>query len=49
MDRTRIAVTGIGMYSSIGNNRMEFWEALIRGDSGAGRQVGCFGGRACTK
>ena len=36
MERTRIAVTGIGMYSSIGNNRSEFWDALIQGESGAG-------------
>jgi len=31
-----IAVTGIGVYSSIGKNRKEFWEALIGGVSGAG-------------
>lgn len=36
MEATRIAVTGIGIYSSIGNNRREFWEALVRGESGAG-------------
>ncbi len=32
----RIAVTGIGVYSPIGNNRREFWNALSEGISGGG-------------
>lgn len=32
-----IVVTGIGVYTSIGQNRKEFWEALTKGVSGAGR------------
>ncbi len=35
MERTRIAVTGIGLYTSIGNNRNDFWNALVNGTSGA--------------
>lgn len=41
METTRIAVTGIGIYSSIGNSRQEFWDALISGESGAGH-IQCF-------
>jgi len=36
MEQTRIAVTGIGVYSAIGNNKKEFWNGLIEGKSGAG-------------
>jgi 3-oxoacyl-[acyl-carrier-protein] synthase II len=31
-----IWVTGIGVYSAVGNNRREFWDALCAGTSGAG-------------
>lgn len=31
----RIAVTGIGVYTAIGNNKNEFWDGLVRGVSGA--------------
>jgi 3-oxoacyl-[acyl-carrier-protein] synthase II len=37
----RIAVTGIGIYSAIGNNRKEFWKALVEGVSG-GSTISCF-------
>ncbi len=30
----RIAVTGIGLYSAVGNNRREFWSSLVEGVSG---------------
>jgi len=36
MEAMRIAVTGIGIYTSIGNNRTDFWKALTEGVSGAG-------------
>ncbi|MFO8063699.1 MAG: beta-ketoacyl-ACP synthase II [Spirochaetota bacterium] len=36
----RIAVTGIGVYSPIGNNRKDFWTALVQGVSGAGPITG---------
>ncbi len=36
METTRIAVTGIGIYSALGNNRKDFWDALSNGVSGAG-------------
>ena len=32
----RIAITGIGIYTAIGNNREEFWDGLVAGRSGAG-------------
>ncbi len=32
----RIAITGIGVYSAIGNNVAEFWDGLSRGVSGGG-------------
>ncbi len=35
MNNERIAVTGVGIYTAIGNNRKEFWSALINGTSGA--------------
>src|SRR6056297_2168360 len=35
MNTTRIAVTGIGIYSAIGNNPRDFWNALVEGKSGA--------------
>ncbi|HDQ14884.1 MAG TPA: beta-ketoacyl-[acyl-carrier-protein] synthase II [Sediminispirochaeta sp.] len=35
METARNAVTGIGIYSSIGNNRHDFWNSLIAGASGA--------------
>jgi 3-oxoacyl-[acyl-carrier-protein] synthase II len=35
MENARIAVTGIGIYSSIGNNRRDFWKSLVDGISGA--------------
>ena len=37
MNPEDIVVTGIGVYTSIGQNRKEFWEALTSGVSGAGR------------
>lgn len=36
MHMPRIWVTGIGVYSAVGNNRREFWTALQEGRSGAG-------------
>ena len=36
MSIKRIWVTGIGVYSAVGNNRREFWDALCAGTSGAG-------------
>jgi len=35
MNSERIAVTGVGIYTAIGNNRKDFWNALIEGTSGA--------------
>ena len=35
MTNERIAVTGIGIYSAVGNNRREFWNSLVDGVSGA--------------
>lgn len=35
MEHNRIAVTGIGIYSAIGNTRKEFWGGLVNGVSGA--------------
>ncbi len=32
----RIAITGIGVYTAIGNSRKEFWDGLVAGRSGAG-------------
>lgn len=37
MRGNKIWVTGIGVYSAIGNNRQEFWDALCAGTSGAGK------------
>lgn len=36
MEKIKIAVTGIGIYTSIGNNRHDFWRSLTEGVSGAG-------------
>ncbi len=36
MEPTRIAITGIGVYSAIGNGREAFWKALVEGISGGG-------------
>ena len=36
MNTSRVAVTGIGVYSSIGNNRKDFWDALVNGTPGGG-------------
>ncbi len=36
MEKIRIAVTGIGIYTAIGNNRQDFWRSLTEGVSGAG-------------
>ncbi len=33
-DRTRVVVTGIGVQTSIGCSREEFWHALVNGESG---------------
>ncbi|MFO7850622.1 MAG: beta-ketoacyl-ACP synthase II [Spirochaetia bacterium] len=35
METPRIAVTGIGIYSAVGNNRRDFWNSLVNGISGA--------------
>jgi 3-oxoacyl-[acyl-carrier-protein] synthase II len=35
MEYSRIAVTGMGLYTAIGNNRREFRDAMVRGVSGA--------------
>lgn len=35
MEKIRIAVTGIGVHSSLGNNRTTFWNHLAAGRSGA--------------
>ncbi|TVR04323.1 MAG: beta-ketoacyl-ACP synthase II, partial [Spirochaetaceae bacterium] len=35
MNNERIFVTGIGVFSAIGNNRQQFWDALCAGVSGA--------------
>ena len=36
-DRTEVVVTGIGVLSSIGNKRDDFWKALVSGESGVRR------------
>lgn len=36
MSTTTIWVTGIGVYSAVGNNRQDFWSALQNGVSGGG-------------
>ena len=36
MEQNRIAITGIGVYTALGNNPKGFWEALVAGKSGAG-------------
>lgn len=36
MHTTRVVVTGIGIYTSIGNSRRQFWDALVNGTSGGG-------------
>ncbi len=36
MNYSSIAITGIGVYAAVGNNRKEFWDALTAGRSGAG-------------
>ncbi len=35
MNNQKIVVTGIGVYSAVGNNRQEFWHGLTNGVSGA--------------
>ena len=35
MDARRVVVTGIGVLTPIGNNLQEYWEGLVRGQSGA--------------
>ena len=35
MDR-RVVITGIGVVSALGKNAREFWEALVKGESGIG-------------
>ena len=36
MEKIDIVVTGIGIYTSVGNDRHDFWESLTKGISGAG-------------
>ncbi len=36
-DTTEVVVTGIGVFSSIGNTRDDFWKALMSGESGVRR------------
>jgi len=36
MQHMRIAITGMGVYSAIGNSVEDFWEGLSSGESGAG-------------
>ena len=35
MELKRVVVTGFGAITPIGNNAKEYWEALIKGKSGA--------------
>ena len=38
MDKNRaVAVTGIGVFTSIGSNRVDFWDSLVKGVSGIKR------------
>ena len=36
MNLRRVVVTGLGTLTPIGNNVSQFWDALLRGVSGAG-------------
>jgi 3-oxoacyl-[acyl-carrier-protein] synthase II len=36
-DKKVVVVTGIGIFSSVGSNRVDFWNSLINGKSGVGR------------
>ena len=34
MSNRRVAITGLGVISALGNNRQEFWKALVNGEPG---------------
>jgi len=36
-DTKRVVVTGISVISSVGNNKEDFWKAIVRGENGIGR------------
>lgn len=36
-DTKRVVVTGISVISSVGNNKKDFWKAVVRGENGIGR------------
>ncbi|KJU87279.1 3-oxoacyl-ACP synthase [Candidatus Magnetobacterium bavaricum] len=45
MTKRRVAITGIGAITPLGNSFMQSWEGLIAGRSG----LGIFGGRGCGR
>ena len=41
MEKRRVAITGVGIISPIGNNKDEYWDSILRGKSGVAK-LACF-------
>jgi 3-oxoacyl-[acyl-carrier-protein] synthase II len=41
MEKRRVAITGVGIISPIGNTKEEFWNSILSGKSGVAR-LRCF-------
>jgi len=37
MDNKRVVVTGVSVITPVGNNKEDFWKAIVRGENGIGR------------